>query len=180
MKTIKWNIHTKQGEISFQVRKLLITTVKGSFNSYEGSVETESENFINLSNLEFQAKVASIRTDDEKRDIHLKSSDFFDLEAYPFLSFRSQKFSTTDSVLQGELTIRNITNTVSLNVEFLENSTNEKGDAVAGLLISGTVNRQDFGLSWNGKNEAGEIIVGDKIILKAQVSFIKLPTLIEI
>lgn len=179
MKNIKWNIDPSQSEITFSVRKLLITTVKGDFKKFKGELETESENFTNLRNLKFEARVESLKTDDEKRDEHLKSADFFNMDAYPNLSFKAKKFTTGESKLEGELSIRNITKAIILDVEFLGISSNNNKEASAGLKISGKVNRRDFGLTWNGKNEAGEIIVGDEIKIKVQVSFIKQAVLVE-
>ncbi|MFO7720057.1 MAG: YceI family protein [Gillisia sp.] len=179
MKNIKWSIDPAQSEITFKVRKLLITTVKGNFKSFKGELETETENFSNLKNLKFEAKVASIKTDDEKRDEHLKSADFFNKDEYPYFSFKANNFKIKETKLEGELTIRNITKPVTLDVEFLGISRLANQETSAGLLISGKVNRQDFGLSWNGKNEAGEIIVGDEIKLEAKASFIQLPALVE-
>ena len=161
------------------MRKLLITTVKGNFKAFKGELETESENFTNLKKIKFEAKVDSIKTDDEKRDEHLKSADFFNMQAYPYFSFKANNLKIKETKLEGELTIKNITKAVTLDVEFLGVSNNANQETSAGLSISGKVNRQDFGLSWNGKNEVGEIIVGDEIKLEAKVSFIKLSTLVE-
>lgn len=178
-KNIKWSIDPTQSEITFKVRKLLITTVKGNFKAFKGELETESENFTNLKKIKFEAKVDSIKTDDEKRDEHLKSADFFNMQAYPYFSFKANNLKIKETKLEGELTIKNITKAVTLDVEFLGVSNNANQETSAGLSISGKVNRQDFGLSWNGKNEVGEIIVGAEIKLEAKVSFIKLSTLVE-
>lgn len=180
MKTIKWKIDPAQSEITFKVRKLLLTTVEGKFEAFKGELETASENFTDLKNLKFEAKIDSIKTDDGKRDEHLKSADFFDMEAYPTFTFEATKMDIKESSLEGELRIKNITKAVSFDVEFLGISKSRTEGTSAALLISGKVNRQDFGLSWNGKNEAGEIIVGDEIKLKAQASFIKQPTFVEV
>lgn len=180
MKNSKWKIDPTQSEISFKVRKLLITTVKGNFKNFKGELETDSENFTNLKNIRFEARIESIKTDDDKRDEHLKSADFFDMETYPIVSFNAKDVNTREGNIAGELSIRDITKPVTLELEFLEVSTNENGEMCAGLLISGSVKRQDFGLKWNGKNEAGEVIVGDDIKLKARVNFIKQPTLVEV
>lgn len=171
MKTTKWTIDPNQSEIAFQVKKLLITNVKGNFSAFKGELETASENFQNLQNIHFNAKVDSIKTDDEKRDEHLKSADFFDIDNYPTFFFTAQSFDTKDQKIQGDLSIRNITKPVLLDVEFLGTSNNEDGKTSAGLSVSGKIKRQDFGLSWNGKNAAGEIIVGDEIKLRAQLQF---------
>ena len=180
MNSIIWKIDPTQSEISFKVRKLLITTVKGNFKTFKGALETETEDFTNIRNVKFEARIDSIKTDDDKRDEHLKSADFFDMGAYPIISFRANGINAKDANIAGELSIRNITKRVTFEVEFLGISTNDNEEICAGLLISGSVKRQDFGLTWNGKNEAGEVIVGDDIKLKARVNFIKLPRLVEV
>lgn len=179
MENVKWNIDLTQSEISFKVRKLLLTTVKGNFQTFKGTLETQDAKFTNLQNIFFEAKIDSIKTDDATRDVHLKSADFFDMETYPKFTFKAGKLRVEDKKLDGELTIKNITKAISLDVE-LENSNKANSASNPKLLISGKVNRQDFGLTWNGKNEAGEIIVGDEIKLQAEVSFIKVPALVEI
>lgn len=173
MKNTKWTIDPTQSETAFKVRKLMITTVRGSFGVFEGQLETESEKFESVKNIQFKAKVDSIKTDDEKRDEHLKSADFFDRDTYPHFSFSAESFNSKDSKIDGEINIRNITKPVTFDVEFLGTSVNESGETKAGLTVSGKVNRNDFGLTWNGKNAAGDIIVGDEIKLKARLQFTK-------
>lgn len=176
MKTTKWIIDPTQSETTFKVRKLMITTVTGSFDVYEGQLETESDKFENIKNIQFKADVASIKTDDEKRDEHLKSADFFDSDAYPYLSFIAESYNINDLKIKGELSIRDITKPVILDAEFLGISIKENGETKAKLKVSGNVNRNDFGLTWSGKNAAGDIIVGDEVKLMAQVQFTKTAT----
>ena len=177
MENVKWNIDQSNSEISFTVRKLLITTVKGNFQNFKGTLETEEDNFSLLKNINFKAKIDSIKTDDETRDIHLRSADFFDMETYPYFTFTAGQFNVNEKKLEGELSIKNITKKLSLDVEYESIAGKERSAKNLKLIMSGKVNRQDFGLSWNGKNEAGEIIVGDQINLKANISFIKKPAL---
>lgn len=179
MAIIKWIIDPNQSKITFSVRKLMVTTVHGNFEAFEGGAETTSENFKSLENIQFQALIDSIKTDDDKRDEHLKSADFFDMDAYPHFSFKARAYDTINRKLQGELTIRNITKPIVLDVKFPETPDQRTSEINSALTISGKVKRQDFGLTWNGKNEAGEIIVGDQIKLNAQVSFIKQPAVVQ-
>lgn len=173
MNTTKWTIDPTQSETAFKVKKLIITTVHGSFKVFEGQLETESEEFETIKNIQFKATVESIKTDDEKRDDHLRSADFFDMDTYPYFSFSAKNFNSKDSKIQGEIKIRDITKPVTFDVEFLGTSVNENGETKAGLAVSGKVDRNDFGLTWSGKNEAGDIIVGDEIKLSAQLQFTK-------
>ena len=175
MATTKWIIDPDQSKITFSVRKLMATTVKGDFKAFVGGAETESKDFETLENLQFQVLIDSIKTDDEKRDEHLKTADFFDMDTYPYFDFKAKRYNISDQELQGELTVRDITRPIVLDVKFFETSDNGRGETSPALKISGKLKRQDFGLSWNGKNQAGEIIVGDEIKLQAQVSFIKQP-----
>ena len=179
METIKWTVDPNQSKITFSVKKLMVTTVEGNFKAFKGGLETESENFESLKNIRFLASIDSLKTDDEKRDEHLKSADFFDIDTYPLLSFKADRYTIKDPKMEGELTIRDITRPVVLDVEFSGTPGNGNRDISSVLLLSGKVKREDFGLSWSGKNQAGDIIVGDEIKLKAQVSFIKQPAEVE-
>tara|TARA_A100001391_G_C5053934_1_gene274203 strand:- start:1114 stop:1674 length:561 start_codon:yes stop_codon:yes gene_type:complete len=173
MKIKKWTIDPTQSKVGFNVKKLLVTNVRGNFEVFEGGMETKFVKFETLKNIHFKAKVDSIKTDDQKRDEHLKSADFFDTETYPYFNFTAKELNVKDQKIQGELTIRNSTKPVTFDAEFQGISINKNGETEAALTISGKVNRKDFGLSWNGTNAAGEIIVGDEVKLRAQVKFIK-------
>lgn len=173
MTNTTWKIDPSQSEITFKIKKLFITTVEGTFGVFEGQLETESDKFESIENIHFKAKVDSIKTDDEQRDDHLKSADFFDVQAYPYFTFTASHFNIKDSKIEGDLSIRNISKAVTLDAEFLGISTNDKGETNAKLIVSGKVNRNDFGLTWSGKNAAGEMIVGDEVKLRAQVQFKK-------
>jgi len=168
MITTKWAIDPAQSEAEFSVRKLLVTTVTGSFESFEGEMETDSENLAEMKNIFFKAKVDSVKTDDAKRDEHLKSADFFDKDLYPYFSFRAGSLNGTP--ISGEMTIRNITKPVVLQARIYPAHV---GSLPPELEVSGKINRQDFGLTWDGKNAAGEVIVGDEIKLKARIRFTK-------
>lgn len=173
METKKWKINPSHSEAAFQARKLMIMNVHGTFEDFEGQLETEGEDFKSLKNIQFKAKVASLKTDDEKRNTHLRSADFFDVETYPHLTFMSKSLNTKDKKIEGELSIRNFTKPVVFDVEFPEISNSEKKGVNAEMKISGKINRKDFGLVWDGTNEAGEIFVGDVIKLTAAMQFTK-------
>ncbi len=168
-----WKIDSAQSEITFKVRKLMIMNVEGTFGVFEGQLESESDKFEFVKNIHFKVKVDSIKTDDEKRDEHLRSADFFDVDTYPYFSFTASSFNAKDLKIQGELSIRDISKPVTFDAEFLGTSTNDKGATNAKLMVSGKVNRNDFGLTWSGKNAAGDVIVGDEIKLGAHVQFTK-------
>ncbi len=126
-----WKIDSTQSETTFKIRKLMITTIDGNFRAFAGQVESESEKFELLKNIIFKANVDSIKTDDEKRDEHLRSADFFDADAYPYFSFETSSFNTKDVEIHGELTIRDISKPVTLDAQYLGTSINNKGDTSA-------------------------------------------------
>jgi polyisoprenoid-binding protein YceI len=137
-------------------------------------MESESEDFQNAS-IEFTLDVDSIDTNQEQRDSHLKSADFFDATQFPKISFKSASFKKVgdDYELSGDLTIRNVSKPVKLNVEFGGRATDFYGNDKAGFEISGKISRKEFGLTWDGITEAGAIVVGDEIKLQINVQFAK-------
>lgn len=165
----KWAVDTAHSEISFKVKHMMISTVTGHFEEFEASVEAEDDTFRNA-NITFSAKVDSINTKNKDRDTHLKSDDFFNAEKYPHLSFRSSSFD--GSKLVGDLTIRDVTKTVELDVEFNGVAVDPYGQTKAGFEITGAIDRKEFGLQWNAVTEAGNIVVSDKVKLDLAVQFI--------
>jgi polyisoprenoid-binding protein YceI len=137
-------------------------------------MESESEDFQNAS-IEFTLDVDSIDTNQEQRDSHLKSAEFFDAAQFPKILFKSASFKKVgdDYELSGDLTIRNVSKPVKLNVEFGGRATDFYGNDKAGFEISGKISRKEFGLTWDGITEAGAIVVGDEIKLQINVQFAK-------
>lgn len=165
--TTKWAIDPTHSEVSFKVKHLVISTVTGYFKSFEGTVDTESEDF-DGANISFSADIASIFTNQSDRDNHLKSADFFDAEKFPKMSFSG---ILKRSALEGELTIKDITKKVTLDVDFGGIVEDPYGQTKAGFEIEGKVSRKEFGLMWNAVTEAGSVVVSDqvRIIVNAQV-----------
>ncbi|SED05147.1 Polyisoprenoid-binding protein YceI [Tenacibaculum sp. MAR_2009_124] len=169
VKTI-WNIDTTHSEIGFKVRHMMISTVTGHFEDFNASVETENENFIDA-NFSFTAKTDSINTKNSDRDGHLKSDDFFNSQTYPDLTFVSKSFDGNS--LTGNLTIRDITKEVTLNVDFNGVAMDPHGQTKSGFEVTGIINRKDFNLNWSAVTEAGNIVVSDTIKLAIALQFIK-------
>lgn len=165
-----WNIDNAHSEIAFKVKHMMISTVTGYFEDYSASVETENEDFKGAS-FSFTAQTDSINTKNSDRDAHLKSDDFFNVEAYPELKFESKSFD--GSTLIGDLTIKNITKEVSLDVDFNGVAVDPYGQTKAGFDISGAINRKDFDLTWSAVTEAGKIVVSDTVKLQLNVQFVK-------
>lgn len=171
----KWVLDAMHSEVHFKVKHLVISTVTGTFKVFEGSFETTSDDFTNA-DISFALDVNSIDTNQEQRDEHLKSADFFDAGTYPKIIFKSTSFTKKDDEeyeLIGDLTIRDITKSVKLDVEYGGIATDFYGNTKAGFELKGKINRKDYGLTWNGITEAGSIVVGEDIKLDINVQFAK-------
>ncbi len=167
-----WTIDNMHSEVQFKVKHLVISTVTGTFKSFEGSIETENDDFDGAA-ASFSLEVNSIDTNVADRDAHLKSDDFFNAEKYPTVNFNGTLNKVGDAYkLTGPLTIRDITKEVTLDVEFGGTMVDGYGQTKAGFEISGKVNRKEFGLMWNMVTEAGGVVVGDdvKLALNVQVT----------
>jgi polyisoprenoid-binding protein YceI len=171
MATTKWVLDPMHSEVQFKVKHLVISTVTGFFRKFEGEVITESEDFTD-SEVDFSLDVDSIDTTQEARDQHLKSAEFFDAATYPKISFKSTSLTKngSDYKLVGDLTIKDVTKPVTLDVEFGGSAADFYGQTKAGFEITGKINRKEFGLTWDGITEAGSIVVGEdiKLIINAQ------------
>ncbi|HVW13746.1 MAG TPA: YceI family protein [Mucilaginibacter sp.] len=171
----KWAIDPMHSEVQFKVKHLVISTVTGSFKNFEGTVETEGDDFTDAK-INFSLDVSSINTNQEMRDNHLKSADFFDAEKYPHIKFESTSIIKEDDdqyKLTGNLTIKNVTKPVMLKVEHGGVANDFYGNTKAGFEIEGKINRKEFGLTWDGVTEAGSVVVGEDIKLTANIQLAK-------
>jgi polyisoprenoid-binding protein YceI len=172
----KWVLDPMHSEVQFKVKHLVISTVSGFFKSFEGSLETENEDFTDAK-IDFSLDIDSIDTNQSQRDEHLKSPEFFDAATYPKITFTSTSFTKTDEEdeyeLAGDLTIKGITKPVTLDVEFGGSATDFYGNTKAGFEITGKINRKDFGLTWSGVTDAGSVVLGEDIKLLINVQFAK-------
>jgi polyisoprenoid-binding protein YceI len=154
---------------------LVISTVTGFFKSFEGDLETENEDFSHAK-INFSVDIDSVDTNQTQRDEHLKSADFFDAATYPHIKFSSTSFKKIDEddyEMTGNLTIKDVTKPVTLDVEFGGSAADFYGNTKAGFEITGKINRKDFGLTWNGVTEAGSIVVGEEIKLTINAQLAK-------
>ncbi|WP_350292645.1 YceI family protein [uncultured Croceitalea sp.] len=165
-----WNVDATHSEISFKVKHMMISTVTGHFESFNASVETENDNFTNA-NFNFTAQIDSINTKNGDRDGHLKSDDFFNAAEYPEMTFKSKSFD--GSTMVGDLTIRDVTKEVELDVDFNGIAVDPYGQTKAGFEVTGSINRKDFNLTWSAVTEAGSIVVSDTVKLIVDLQFIK-------
>ncbi|MEO5890388.1 MAG: YceI family protein [Ferruginibacter sp.] len=176
MATKNWVIDPSHSEIQFKIKHLMITNVTGSFNIFQASVQTEDEDFMKAK-VSFTADIESISTGNDQRDGHLKSADFFDAATYPQLTFVATKFENVDNdgsyELYGDLTIREVTKNIKLDVEFGGVVKDAYGNIKAGFSINGKINRKDFGLTWSAITESGGIVVSDDVRLIAEIQLIE-------
>lgn len=173
MQNSTWAIDPSHSEIQFKVKHLVITTVTGNFKEFKGSVEANDD--FDGASINFEASVESINTNNEQRDEHLKSADFFDAEQFPSLSFQSTVFTKNDETynLMGNLTLKGITLPINLAVEYNGIATDPWGNIKAGFELTGKLNRKDYGLSWNTITEAGGALVSEEIKLIANIQLVK-------
>lgn len=172
---VSWVIDPTHSELQFKVKHLVISTVTGSFKAFEGTVETEGEDF-STANINFSADIASIDTNQAQRDEHLQSADFFDAANHPKLTFTESSLEKTGEdtfKLTGDLTIKGISKPVVLDVEYGGAMTDFYGQSKAGFEITGKISRKEFGLTWSATTEAGGVVVGDEIKLIANIQLIK-------
>jgi polyisoprenoid-binding protein YceI len=159
-----YDIDLSHSTVGFTVRHLMISKVRGHFGAYTGAIEIADRP--EDSSVKVTIEAGSINTNDEQRDGHLRSPDFFDAEQYPVLSFKSTAVEATrsgDWKVTGDLTIRDITRPVVLDVEFDGAQTDPWGGARLGFSASTEIDREDWGLSWNQALETGGVLVGKKI-----------------
>lgn len=173
MKTTKWALDPAHSELTFKVKHLMISNVKGEFKTFDASID--GEDFKN-SNFNVTIDTGSIYTNNDDRDAHLKSPDFFEVEQYPEITFVSKSLKKVDEnefKLLGDLTIKGITKEITLDTEFGGYMKDPYGNEKAGFSINGKLNRKDFGLNWNAALEAGGVMVGNEIKINADVQFVK-------
>lgn len=164
------SVDAVHSHVGFSVRHMMVTTVRGRFTSYTGTLNIDAADFTR-STIEGDIDVASIDTGNTDRDNHLKSPDFFDVANHPKIHFKSTgiKASGDGYVVTGDLTIRGTTHSVSLDVEYAGTSKNPWGQTVTGVSATGSISRKDFGLTWNAALETGGVAVADKVKIEIEV-----------
>jgi polyisoprenoid-binding protein YceI len=166
-----WHVDPQHVEVGFSVRHLMISSVKGHFRTVSGVVRTEADDFT-TAEVDLTIDARSIETRDDARDAHLRSADFFDVEKFPTLTFKSRRVTASDKhryVVVGDLTIHGVTREVSLDVVAEGFVKDPWGNEKAGFHATGSVNRKDFGLAWNVALETGGVLVGDEVKLNLEI-----------
>jgi polyisoprenoid-binding protein YceI len=173
MTNSKWVLDLAHSTITFKVKHLMISNVKGDFNQFE--VNVDGENFDNA-RISVNIGVDSISTNNADRDGHLKSADFFDVANFPAITFQSQSMTKIDDEnydLVGNLTIKGVTNPIKLKAEFGGTSKDPWGNEKAAFEISGVISRELFGLTYNAALETGGVLIGKDVKLNAEAQFLK-------
>lgn len=175
MAKVKWVIDPTHSELGFKIKHLMISNVSGTFSEYQASVETENENF---STAQIQATIiaASVSTNNKQRDQHLQNVDFFEVEKYPEIIFRSTRIEKLDHeqfIVYGDLTLKGITKPVKLNVEYSGITKDPWGGQRAGFAITGKIVRSEFGLSFNSVLETGGLALSDEVKINSEIQLVK-------
>ncbi|MCB8945615.1 MAG: YceI family protein [Ardenticatenaceae bacterium] len=174
---MSWQIDPAHSSINFTARHMMITKVHGRFEQFTGTINFDEANPANTT-ADITIDAASLNTKEDQRDGHLRSGDFFGVETYPALTFKSTRVELTDTdnaKLYGNLTIKDVTKEVVLDVEYLGQAQSPWGTTNAGFAATTTINRKDWGLNWNVALETGGFLVGDKIQINIELELVKQP-----
>lgn len=172
---MSWVIDASHSQVQFSVRHMMISKVRGTFETFSGTVEFDEQNPAN-SSVNVQIDTASIQTKDEKRDGHLKSPDFLDVASHPQLTFTSKRVEVVDEShgrIIGDLTIRGVTKEVVLETEYNGQSKAPWGTTSAGFSAETKINRKDWGLNWNVALETGGLLVGEEVTISIEIEIVK-------
>lgn len=165
----KWILDPTHSEITFKVKHMMISNVKGSFRTFSAEIDSEDEFFANAKTTA-TIQTDSVFTNNTDRDNHLKSAEFFNAEVHPTITFESQALNNT---VVGNLTINGITKPVTLDVDFGGINVDPWGNTKAGFSFEGKISRKDFGLNWNAALEAGGVMVSDDVKVAGELQFVK-------
>jgi polyisoprenoid-binding protein YceI len=175
MAKTKWLLDPMHSELQFKIKHLMISNVSGALKNFSAEVETEDEDF-SSAKINLAAQMDSISTNNEQRDAHLRNSDFFEVEKYPELKFKSTKVEKVDSdtfMLHGELTMKGVTKPVKLNVEFNGATKDPWGGERAGFVITGKINRADWGINFNSVLETGGVMLSEEVRINSEIELVK-------
>ena len=175
MTTTKWTLDPTHSELGFKIKHLMITNVKGSFKDFQAEVQTKGEDF-STAQINVAAEMSSITTNNEQRDAHLRTSDFFEVDQFPQLKFKSTGIDKVDSdtfTLHGELTLKGITKAVKLNVEINGVTKDPWGGERAGFVVSGKIKRSEWGVTFNSPLETGGVMLGEDVAITGEIQLIK-------
>jgi polyisoprenoid-binding protein YceI len=170
-----WTIDGSHSDVSFSVSHLVVSEATGKFRKFDGELKAKNDDFTDAE-IVFTIDAASINTEDEKRDGHLRSPDFFDVAKHPTITFKSKSFKKIDGnqyKLVGDLTMHGVTKPVELDVVLKGMVKSPWGQTVAAFKLSGTIDRKDFGLTWNKTLDNGGLLVGELVNITANIEVVK-------
>jgi polyisoprenoid-binding protein YceI len=175
METTKWIVDPAHSDVQFKIKHLVISTVTGSFNNFQGGATSDRDNFEGAE-IHFSLDVNSIDTNQGVRDAHLKSADFFDAEKYPHITFQSKYFHKVKGdkfKLSGMLTLKGITKPIEMDAEYGGSQRDAEGKTRLGFEVQGQLSRQEFGLNYNQLTDAGGLVVGEDVRLIANIQLVQ-------
>lgn len=174
MASTKWILDPMHSELGFKIKHLMITHVSGYFGQFQVEGETKNEDFT-TAKIKLTADMDSIHTNNDQRDAHLKNADFFETDQHPKMTFESTSVEKIDSEnfrLSGNLTLKNISHPVTLNVEFGGITKDHRGNEKAGFTVSGKIKRSDWGIRF-GLAEAGGAMLSDEVKIHSELQLVK-------
>jgi len=175
MTKTKWAVDPTHSSVEFSIRHMMFTNVKGAFQTYDATIEADP-NDLTTANISFSVDLASVDTKNEDRDNHLRSADFFDVENKPKMTFTSTKVEKKDEgeyAVTGDLSLNGVTKPETFDVTFEGQGKDPWGNEKAGFSAEGTLNRSDYGLTWNAALETGGVLVGDKVKVSLEIQAAK-------
>lgn len=167
----KWALDAGHSSVDFSVKHMMIANVKGTFKDFDATIEADPTD-LTTANIEFSVETASVDTRNNDRDAHLRSGDFFDVENHPKMTFKSTSITKNDDGeydVTGDLTIKGTTKPQTFSVTFEGSGKDPWGNEKAGFSVEGSINRSDYGLTWNAALETGGVLVGDKVKISLDV-----------
>ncbi|MCE6988357.1 YceI family protein [Dyadobacter sp. CY323] len=175
MAVTKWIVDPAHSEVQFKIKHLVISTITGSFNNFEGGATSDLNNFENAE-IHFSLDVSSIDTNVEMRDAHLRSADFFDAEQFPHITFQSNYFHKVKGdlyKLSGLLTLKGITNPIELDAEYGGSERDADGNVRIAFEVEGRLSRQEYGLNYMQLTDSGGLVIGEDVKLIANIQLVK-------
>jgi polyisoprenoid-binding protein YceI len=172
---MSWLLDTTHSQIGFAVKHMMISTVRGRFNTFSGTFDIDEQNPA-ASSVDVTVDVSSITTGDANRDGHLKTADFFEQEKYPTMTYKStrvEKLSDDEYRIYGDLTLHGVTREVPLTATLEGLTTDMQGNRRAGFTVRAAISRKDFGLNWNVALESGGVLVSDKVNIEIDAQIIE-------
>lgn len=176
MESTKWTLDPTHSELGFKIKHLMISNVSGAFTKFNVETETKGDHDFATADVTATVDVASINTNNNQRDEHLRNADFFSTDVHPNITFKSTKIEKVDNEnynLYGNLTIKETTQPVKLAVEYSGLAKDPWGNVKAGFTINGKINRKDFGISYNAALETGGVMLGEEVKINGEIQLVK-------